>query len=82
MLTNQNAQLLFPFNEITVVWGDPSKPSADKLNGQWNPEDFATRGNWFFLKKKFHYRFIACFCREIEDCFGTIAVVGFVSQQS
>lgn len=30
--------LKFPFSDVAVVLGDPSKPSGDKLNGTWNPE--------------------------------------------
>lgn len=36
--------LTFPIStDICVVLGDTSKPTPDKLNGAWNPEDIETR---------------------------------------
>ena len=36
-------ELRFPFDEVTVVLGDPTKPAYDKLNQKWNAEDLETR---------------------------------------
>jgi D-alanine-D-alanine ligase len=35
--------LKFPFPDICVVLGDTSRPTPDKLNGTWNPEDIEVR---------------------------------------
>ncbi|KAI9098645.1 hypothetical protein DFS34DRAFT_81039 [Phlyctochytrium arcticum] len=32
-----------PFERITVLLGDPSRPCVGKLNNTWNPEDLETR---------------------------------------